>query len=52
MNFKILRLFNVYGGNNFLIKNSGVISEWIKCYLNNKPLIIDNKGRCVRDLSI
>ena len=49
MNFKILRLFNVYGGNNFLIKNSGVISEWIKCYLNNKPLIIDNKGRCVRD---
>ena len=43
MNFKILRLFNVYGGNNFLIKNSGVISEWIKCYLNNKPLIIDNR---------
>lgn len=49
MNFKILRLFNVYGGNKFLEKNKGVISNWINSILKNKPLILDNKGRCVRD---
>ena len=49
MSFQILRLFNVYGRNKFLLKNTGVISQWIKCLLNNKPLILDNKGRCVRD---
>ena len=49
MNFRILRLFNVYGGTNFLLKNTGVISQWIKCIFKNRPLIVDNKGRCVRD---
>ena len=49
MNFKILRLFNVYGGDKFLKKNTGVISNWINSILKNKPLILDNKGKCVRD---
>ena len=49
MDFTILRLFNVYGGNKFLVKNNGVISKWIKCILKNKPLLLDNKGSCIRD---
>ena len=35
MDLLFLRLFNVYGGNNFLVKNNGVISKWIKCILIN-----------------
>ena len=34
---------------NFLIKNNGVISKWIKSILKNKPLLLDNKGSCIRD---
>ena len=48
MDFTILRLFNVYGGNKFLVKNNGVISKWIKCILKKKPLLLDNKGSCIK----
>ena len=39
----------MYGGDKFLKKNTGVISNWINSILKNKPLILDNKGKCVRD---
>ena len=45
LNYSILRLFNVYGCEN----NNGVIANFRKNILENKPLTIFGDGKAVRD---
>ena len=49
INFFVLRLFNIYGGNNSLNNNFGVISKWIKNINLNRNIVLDNRGKCTRD---
>ena len=45
LNYSILRLFNVYGDG----QNTGVITNFGKNILENKPLIIFGDGKAIRD---
>lgn len=45
INFTIVRLFNIYGGND----RFSIVSKIKDAYLNNKVLTIINEGKAVRD---
>ena len=46
---RILRLSNVYGGENYLEKKNSVVAKWAKASLARKPFIVHGDGTQSRD---
>lgn len=46
---RILRLSNVYGGENYLEKKNSVVAKWAKSALAKKPFIVHGDGTQSRD---
>lgn len=45
----ILRFSNVYGGYNYLISKSSVVSKFLNAYKLGRPMLIDGDGKQTRD---
>ena len=48
-NIKVLRLTNVYGGADYLVKKNTVVKKFIEAYKKGYPLIVDGNGDQTRD---
>lgn len=49
MKISILRFFNIYGGQKKISKYPSVINIWTRNIINNKQIVLHDKGKVIRD---